>query len=656
MSLNDFTIGKQLGKGAFGTVTIVTRKADGKVYAMKRINIGKLDNKEREASLNEIRILASLNHPNIIGYKEAFYDEPSKTINIVMEFADDGDIDHKIKENLKKRLYFDESTIWNWIIQILEGLKYLHDNKIMHRDLKCANIFLMKNGILKIGDLNVSKLAKNNMAQTQTGTPFYLAPEIWKDLPYDYKCDIWSVGCIIYELCTSRPPFRGTSMKDLMHNVMTGYYLPISNNYSSDIKQIISMMLVVDPKKRASTYDLLNCNIILNKIKNANSTIINKCVNSSNKQHANLIKTIKLPRNLHDINIVLPKKQYEEKMMENDPYETMKKTYMDTIKKEGSKNVPVNPAAPKIIINYGNKQQKYEGELHPIKEEPNKYNYMNKYFDNNMKPKVEVVQQKNNYNNNNYNNNNYNNNNYNNNNYNYNNNNNYNNNYNNNNYHNNQQQPKITPINNVPYRPSSQQQNVNNRFNNNINNNKSPKQQSSNNKKGNRYQNMFGNDDYGVTISNDNNKKQPPSKQRPSTNQQANRYQFDYNNNNNFNRYNNINNNRNRNYEEHQKGWFKRNYPGFKYEKPKAVQNSKINYGKVNYNDYCKKNNIDRNKNYHYYRENGYYNYNNAMKAYNGGNRYGFNANRPANNIYDAMGGVNNKNNKGPHIANIKKY
>ncbi|MCF0124257.1 MAG: protein kinase, partial [Clostridia bacterium] len=84
---------------AKNTVTIVTRKTDGKEYAMKRVNIAKMDIKEREAALNEIRILASLSHPNIVGYKEAFFDEPSKTINIVMEYADDGDIDHKIKEN-----------------------------------------------------------------------------------------------------------------------------------------------------------------------------------------------------------------------------------------------------------------------------------------------------------------------------------------------------------------------------------------------------------------------------------------------------------------------------------------------------------------------------------------------------------------------------
>ena len=132
--------------------------------------------KTKKIVLNEIRILASLKYKNIIGYKEAFFDENSKTLNIVMEYADDGDISLKIKNNLKRKLIFEENTIWNWIIQLLEGIQYLHDNKVMHRDLKSANLFLLKNGTLKIGDLNVSTLAKNDLALTQT--PYYTSPEI----------------------------------------------------------------------------------------------------------------------------------------------------------------------------------------------------------------------------------------------------------------------------------------------------------------------------------------------------------------------------------------------------------------------------------------------------------------------------------------------
>ena len=328
MSLNDFIFGKILGKGSFGTVNIVTRKQDNKIYAMKRVNISSLSDKDKRSSLNEIRILASLNHPNIIDYKEAFFDEETKTLNIVMEYAEEGDIENKVKENLKHHLRFKENTIWEWIIQILEGLKYLHDNKIMHRDLKCANIFLTKNGILKLGDLNVSIIAKMGMAKTQTGTPYYCSPEIWKDRPYDYKSDIWSLGCIIYELCQLRPPFRGTNLRELSKNVIRGYYSPISDYYSSDLKVIIDMMLRVNANERASTDQLLTHPILKKRIQTARKNIITREI-IGKSQKVNFMQTIKLPRNMKDINSKLPKKRYkpEDDMMKNDEYETTKATF-----------------------------------------------------------------------------------------------------------------------------------------------------------------------------------------------------------------------------------------------------------------------------------------------------------------------------------------
>ena len=92
----------------------------------------------------------------------------------------------------------------------------------MHRDLKSANVFLMKNGILKLGDLNVSKVVKMGLVYTQTGTPYYASPEVWADKPYDYKSDIWSVGCVMYELCALKPPFRGQNLDQLYQCVKKG--------------------------------------------------------------------------------------------------------------------------------------------------------------------------------------------------------------------------------------------------------------------------------------------------------------------------------------------------------------------------------------------------------------------------------------------------
>ena len=542
MSLNDFIVGKFLGKGAFGSVCLVTRKADKKIYAMKSINIGKLDQNQREASLNEIRILASLNHPNIIGYKEAFYDENSRTLNIIMEYADDGDINHKIQENLKRRLQFEESQVWEWIIQLLKGLKYLHDNKIMHRDLKCANIFLMKNGLVKIGDLNVSKITKSNMARTQTGTPYYIAPEIWKDKPYDYKCDIWSLGCIIYEICTSRPPFRGTSLAELGNNILRGYYLPFSG-FSNDIKNLIAKMLIVDPNKRASINELLNSEIIKRKI---NSLGGNNIINiQDNSKKANLIKTIKLPRNMKEINLALPKNRYSQKesMMENDPYEKTKNIYMETINKLKEEKKEIN-----------NKQK---NQLEVIVEKPNiikkndnnnynnnigKYNYLNKY-DNNMQLKKEEKNK------------------------------------------------------NIIIKPQ-------------IN-------KPSSNQKANRYRDFYKDDD----LTTNNNLNKIIQNKKPVVNNKINRYGFN-------------------NYIQRERGWFKNNYPDFKYQRPKRAANCKVNYNQINYKDYCLKNKIDKKMNYHYYRENGYYNYNKAINDHV--NKY--------DNLYKGV----NLYKKGPYIANIK--
>ena len=341
MSLDDFIIGTQLGKGSFGSVFIVTRKQDNKQYAMKSVNINNLKDKEKLSSLNEIRILSSLNHQNIIGYKEAFFDSKTKTLNIIMEYAEEGDLRKKIKENLKKHLHFTEDTIWDWIIQILEGLKYLHDNKIMHRDLKSANIFISKNGILKLGDLNVSIITKMGMAKTRTGTPYYCSPEIWKDLPYDYKSDIWSVGCIIYELCMLKPPFRGTNLKKLYQNVISGNYMPIIYYYSDDIRNIVSKMLVVDPAKRVTVDELLMSDILKKRILKARQNIITKEVKMGQKSRkVNFMETIKLPRNFKEINSKLPKKKYkvEKEMMDNDEYETMKATFFQEFQNTMKKN------------------------------------------------------------------------------------------------------------------------------------------------------------------------------------------------------------------------------------------------------------------------------------------------------------------------------
>lgn len=175
------------GEGAYSVVYKVKRVTDGVDYALKKIKLMDLKEKERENALNEIRLLASIRHPNIVCYKEAFYEKKINVLCIIMEYADDGDLFQKICEHKKKRVYIDEKKVWKVAIQMLMGIKALHDMRILHRDLKSANVFLFKDGTAKIGDMNVSKIAKKGLLYTQTGTPYYASPEVWNDSPYDLK-------------------------------------------------------------------------------------------------------------------------------------------------------------------------------------------------------------------------------------------------------------------------------------------------------------------------------------------------------------------------------------------------------------------------------------------------------------------------------------
>lgn len=99
----------------------------------------------------------------------------------------------------------------------------------------------------KLGDLNISKLTDNGFATTQTGTPYYTSPEIWKGQKYDSKCDIWALGCIIYEMCTLLPPFRAQDFPGLFHAVTNGTYEDIESGYTKNLKDFIAQCLKICP-------------------------------------------------------------------------------------------------------------------------------------------------------------------------------------------------------------------------------------------------------------------------------------------------------------------------------------------------------------------------------------------------------------------------
>jgi NIMA (never in mitosis gene a)-related kinase len=303
MSISNFEIISKLGEGSFSSVFKVVRKSDQQIYALKKVKLTALKHKEKENSLNEVRILASVNHSNIVSYKEAFIDEAANMLCIVMELADGGDLLSKITKNKVNREYFPESEIWNAMIQITFGLQYLHEARILHRDLKGANIFITKEGIYKLGDLNVSKVNKKGLAYTQTGTPYYASPEIWQDKPYDWSSDIWSLGCVLYEMAALAPPFTAVDMKGLYNKVTKGIYPRLPNIYSSDLCSVIGSMIQVNPKSRPSCQQILS----RPEVQRNNKSPLFHPPSSS----IDLLGTIKFDSGLRGLSKKLPAAQYE---------------------------------------------------------------------------------------------------------------------------------------------------------------------------------------------------------------------------------------------------------------------------------------------------------------------------------------------------------
>ena len=269
MSLN-YKVLQRLGEGSFGKAFLCKRESDDSLCVIKQILIEGMDKKEKDDVLNESIILAKLDHQNIIKFFEVFESEkPKQMINIVTEYADGGDLSEKIKERKNKNNYFTESEILDYFTQICLAIKHIHENKIIHRDLKSGNIFLMKNGLVKLGDFGISKKFQKttDKAKTFIGTPYYLSPEIIDGKPYDSKSDIWSLGVLLYEMMTFKMPFNANSLPMLSVKITRGQYTPPPTIYTKDLRELVTKCLTIDPKIRPSIHEILRMPIIQNRIR-----------------------------------------------------------------------------------------------------------------------------------------------------------------------------------------------------------------------------------------------------------------------------------------------------------------------------------------------------------------------------------------------------
>uniref|UniRef100_A0A670YHJ0 non-specific serine/threonine protein kinase n=1 Tax=Pseudonaja textilis TaxID=8673 RepID=A0A670YHJ0_PSETE len=252
--MENYNVLMELGEGSFGRVLLVQHKSTRQKYAMKEIRLPKSVFKI-EKSWNESIILAKMNHPNIVMYADSF--EADGHLHIVMEYCDGGDLLQKIK--FQKGKLFPEDIILKWFAQMCLGVNYIHEKHILHRDIKSKNVFLTQNGKIKLGDFGSAVLLKSPMAYvcSYVGTPYYVPPEIWENMPYNNKSDIWSLGCVLYELCTLKHPFQAKSWKHLILKTCKGYYNPLPSHYSYELHYLIKQMFKMNPKYRPSASTIL---------------------------------------------------------------------------------------------------------------------------------------------------------------------------------------------------------------------------------------------------------------------------------------------------------------------------------------------------------------------------------------------------------------
>ena len=347
--MEGFEILKKLGDGSYSVVYKVRRKVDNNIYALKKVNLQKLKDKEKQNALNEVRILASVKSPFVISYKEAFIEESDKSLCIIMEYADRGDLYQKIVQFKKMKCLIEETDVWRIFIQMVRGLKALHDLKILHRDLKSANIFLFSDGSAKIGDCNVSKVVHKGLGYTQTGTPYYASPEVWNDEPYDNKSDIWSLGCVTYEMLTLHPPFRAEDMEGLYQKVIKGQFGRINPRYSDDIYEMIKYLLKVNPVERPNCGQILKHPLVIKRIEFFKEQEGFKDDDFDEMDEGKLLKTLRITKNMLFLSEQLPNANYNSPQNHKNP-DKEKMNSINTINNT-TKSTKNNSSLPNITTN-----------------------------------------------------------------------------------------------------------------------------------------------------------------------------------------------------------------------------------------------------------------------------------------------------------------
>lgn len=252
-SLNDYQLGDSLGKGAFGQVYRALNWATGETVAVKEIQLSNIPKGEIGEIMSEIDLLKNLNHPNIVKYKG--FVKTREYLYIILEFCENGSL-HNISKRFGK---FPENLVAVYICQVLEGLVYLHDQGVIHRDIKGANILTNKDGTVKLADFGVASNTTGAGVSDDAvvGSPYWMAPEVIEQSGATTASDIWSVGCVVIELLEGHPPYHTLDPMPALFRIVQDDCPPIPEGASPIVKDFLYHCFQKDCNLRISAKKLL---------------------------------------------------------------------------------------------------------------------------------------------------------------------------------------------------------------------------------------------------------------------------------------------------------------------------------------------------------------------------------------------------------------